>query len=117
MPVPSSVATDCPEVSERTPTEPMPAPKAAATDRREVSEQKQKALPSPLKMQYAYQWLTSFDMAFRVKGRCTPETKCSFLVDWLPDELRREFEERGDLQWREWNSVYTLLERKCNGRV
>lgn len=36
----SSVATDRPEVSERTPTFPMPAPQAAATDRPEVSERK-----------------------------------------------------------------------------
>lgn len=42
-PVPSSVATDRPEVSERTPTEPMPAPKAAATDPREALERKRKS--------------------------------------------------------------------------
>ena len=90
-------------------TEPTPAPKAAATDRREVSERKRKALPSSLRLQYAYQWLCSFDMAFRVRGRCTPETKCRFLVDWLPDLKRKEFLERGDLSWLDWNACFDCL--------
>lgn len=98
--------------SEPTPQpDPTPAPKASSTDRGEVSERKRKALPSPLRMQSAYRWLCSFDMADRIRGRCKPETKCRFLVDWLSDDLRQEYKERGDLRWRDWDFACSRIEK------
>ena len=51
------------------PVEPEP-PKAAPTAPREVSASKRKTPPSPLRMQYAYQWLCSFNMEFIIIGSC-----------------------------------------------
>ena len=101
------------EASERErQSEPTPAPKVASTDRSEVSQRKRKPLPSPLQLNYAYQWLTSFNMEERIRGRCEPVSKCRFLIDWLDDELRKEFLERGNLRWRDWNFLYDDLQRE-----
>ncbi len=98
------------KVSEQQP-EPTPAPKVASTDRQEVSERKRKELPSPRKMHEAYRWLTSFNMEDRIRGRCKPPSKCRFMIDWLDNEKRKEFSERGNLRWRDWNTCYTLLQK------
>lgn len=92
------------------PTTQRKPPKVAPTDRRET-EQKRRTLPSPLQLNYAYQWLTSFNMEERICGRCEPVSKCRFMIDWLDDELRKEFSERGNLRWRDWNFLYDDLQR------
>ena len=81
-----------------------PVPQAAAIDRR--SEPKS---PVPIQMRYAHQWLCSFDMEFRRRGRSVPESKCRLLFDWLPDDKRKELEKCGDLSWRDWNAVFDWL--------
>ena len=65
--------------------------------------------PSAVRMRYAYQWLRSFNMTERFTVRCTSATKCRFLIDWLPDDLRKEFDEHNELGWREWREIYTQL--------
>ena len=95
---------------EQTPKSEMAKPKAVRAETIEPS--RRETLPSPIQMRVALKWFCTFDMAFRKSGRCQLEPKCEFLIDWLPDELRREFEERGDLRWRDWNTCYTSLERE-----
>jgi hypothetical protein len=72
-----------------------------ATDRKERSRK----IPSRYQIKQVERWLYSFSMEFR-RGRCKPPLSCRFLIDWLDDELRKEFEVKGDLRWRDWNFCY-----------
>jgi len=78
-------------------------------------EQKRRALPSPLQMDYAYKWLKSFNMEERIRGRCNPARKCRFLTGWLPNDLQKEFEEKADLRWRDWNFLFNKLHPEREG--
>ena len=87
-------------------------PKAASTDPQVVDELQRKHKPSGRQMQAAYRWLCSFNMEFRIRGRCKPDKASEFLIDALPDDLRHEFSECDDLRWRDWHTCYTSLERE-----
>ena len=82
---------------------------AVPTDQHKVFKVKQKALPSPLRMQIAYRWLCSFNMVERLKTRCAASASCRFLADWLSPGKRKGFDEHGGLDWCDGNETYQAI--------